>query len=151
MPTTLEEIKAKQAELVAMIAKLEKKPRRRLHFPEMALELKEGEMWAGVIVDTEYPANSYHLILLPDEADSVNWESAKSFASKVGGELPSRREQSLLFANLKDQFQGSYYWSSEQHAGYRGFAWCQTFGSGYQLYNEKFSCLRARAVRRQPF
>lgn len=110
-------------------------------------QLNEGEIYAGAIIGKEGQPD-HHLILLPGESDSVNWNSAKEWASAAGGELPTRREQSLLYANLKEHFQGSWYWSGEQHAAYSDYAWGQYFGTGNQnCHYEAFEC-RARAVRR---
>ncbi|MFA6204427.1 MAG: hypothetical protein WC710_14710 [Gallionella sp.] len=110
--------------------------------------LKKGEKYAGILLGKN-GAPDQHIILLPGDADPLNWEAAKKFASKAGGELPTRREQSLLFANLKEEFQERWYWSGEQHAANSSCAWCQNFNYGYQLsYYESSEC-RARAVRRK--
>ena len=109
--------------------------------------LKKGELYAGLILGKNGEPD-HHLILLAGEAESVNWEDAKKFAAKAGGELPTRREQSLLFANLKEQFEPRWYWSFEQHASYSGSAWYQYFYDGYQNGFRETNTLRARAVRR---
>ena len=106
--------------------------------------LKSGEEYAGLILGKDGPKD-YHLILLPDQANDVNWAAAMAWAKTVGGELPTRREQSLLFANLKDRFEPRLYWSSEKYASY---AWGQTFGSGTQYHGYEDDEFRARAVRR---
>lgn len=110
--------------------------------------LKEGEIWAGVILGTEGEAD-HHLILLPGKAASLNWDEAKAFASNAGGELPTRREQSLLYSNLKKEFKDDCYWSGEQHAGDSVYAWYQYFINGNQYIYYKYLKLRVRAVRRQ--
>jgi len=109
--------------------------------------INEGEFYAGIILGKD-GAPDHHLILLPGEVEAANWDDAVKWALDAGGELPNRREQSLLYANLKDQFQRDWYWSSEQHASDSDWAWCQTFGSGYQGSTSKDDELRARAVRR---
>ena len=92
-------------------------------------------------------APDQRLVLLPGEAADVDWEAAGAFAASAGGVLPTRAEQALLFANLKDQFQRDWYWSSEQ-AG-PSTAWTQGFGDGGQHYGGTRSYEgRARAVRR---
>jgi hypothetical protein len=111
--------------------------------------LKPGEHYAGIILG-QGDQPDYHLVLLPGAAENVTWPKAKDFAKKAGGELPTRREQSLLFANLKDQFQERALWSGEQHAAYSDCAWYQYFGYGYQFSGTTDSKLRARAVRRIP-
>ena len=113
----------------------------------LASILKAGEEYAGIILGKNGDPD-HHLILLPGEADSVNWKNAKEFAAKAGGELPTRREQSLLYANLKEGFQERAYWSGEQHAANADFAWFQVFGYGGQYSGTKSRSLRARAVRR---
>lgn len=110
--------------------------------------LKEGELWAGIMLGTEGEPD-YHLILLPGEAESLNWDDAKAFAANACGELPTRREQSLLHVNLKEKFEPDWYWSGEQRAATSGYAWCQDFDNGSQLNYIKDGKCRARAVRRQ--
>ncbi len=109
--------------------------------------LSAGEVYAGVILGKD-GAPDHHLILLPGSAEDVPWEKAKEWAASVGGELPTRREQALLFANVREEFESAWYWSSEQDAGYSGYAWSQGFSDGYQHYDRKSNELRARAVRR---
>jgi hypothetical protein len=91
---------------------------------------------------------AHHVILLPGDSDPVNFKDAQAFADKAGGYLPTRREQSLLFANLKEQFQQSWYWSGEVHESGSGYAWCQGFYDGSQDYYGKDLKFRVRAVRR---
>ena len=104
-----------------------------------------GGIYAGIIRGVA-GAPDQHLVLLPGDADDVDWDAAVAFAASVGGELPTRAEQALLFANLKDQFKPRWYWSSEQ-AG-PSHAWHQGFDGGYQYYYYRSYEGRARAVRR---
>jgi len=113
----------------------------------LASILKKGELYAGIILGKEGEPD-HHLILLVPKSVGVNWETAKRFASTAGGELPTCREQSLLFANLKEEFQENFYWSGEQHASNSDCTWCQDFGDGDQGSYHKNNKLRARAVRR---
>ena len=106
-----------------------------------------GGIYAGISRGVDGGPDQ-HLVLLPGEAEDVNWEAAGAFAADAGGELPTRAEQALLFANLKDQFQRDWYWSSEQ-AG-PSSAWLQLFGFGYQFSFLRSYEGRARAVRRLP-
>lgn len=108
-----------------------------------------GELWAGVLLN-EDGTPSHHVILLPGEAARIGWNKAVEWAKEIGGELPTRREQSLLFANLKSQFKGDWYWSGELHASGPQFAWCQLFSSGSQYDDLIGLTCRARAVRRLP-
>ncbi len=108
--------------------------------------LKKGEHYAGVLLQAGKPV--HHLILLPGEKAEVAWTAAQAWAKQRGGELPTRREQALLFANAKEHFQERYYWSGEQLADNGDYAWYQHFGDGLQDYGHKDGSLRARAVRR---
>ncbi len=107
--------------------------------------LREGEVYAGLLLGTDGEADQ-HIILLPGEKGSTNWKGATEWAASIGGELPTRREQSLLFANLKKQFQGAWYWSSAQYGSYG--AWLQNFDYGQQYCGGQNNSYRARAVRR---
>ena len=106
-----------------------------------------GELWAGIVLN-EDGTPSHHVILMPGEAARIGWNKAIEWAKEIGGELPTRREQSLLFANLKSQFKGEWYWSGEQHAARSYSAWSQIFDDGGQDYSGKSFEARARAVRR---
>jgi hypothetical protein len=144
---TLESIKIEQTKLSALIAAFEKQPPRYFGIAETRIELEPGEEYAGIILGKDGTA-SHHLVLLPGEADSINWNNATAWAAQSGGELPTRREQALLYANLKEQFQEAWYWSGEQHASNSVCAWRQHFGDGYQHDFFKSFEGRARAVRR---
>ncbi len=60
--------------------------------------------------------------------------------------LPAKRESALLYANLPEQFEAAYYWTSTQRSAYD--AVYQYFGYGNQGYGGEYDKLRARAVRR---
>ena len=148
MSVTLEEIKAEQANVAKLIAKFEAQAQSRtMAFPRSSISLAPGEEYAGVILGKE-GAPSYHLILLPGDKDDLSWSAAKKWAAEIGGELPTRREQALLFANLKEHFEEAWYWSREQHASGSDCAWYRNFDDGGQGDYGKTSKLRARAVRR---
>lgn len=109
--------------------------------------LKDGEFYAGLILGKD-GAPDQHLILLPGDAEDVTWTAAREWATMAGGELPTRRELSLLFANLKEQFQRVWYWSGEPSEARSQLVWGQNFTSGIQtMYGRPFHG-RARAVRR---
>ena len=146
---TLEQIKEEHTKLSCLIAAFEKQIHEtsQIHFPEALIELKPGEEYAGLILGKD-GKESYHLVLLPGDAADINWTDAKVWAKAHGGELPTRREQALLYANLKEAFEERWHWSCEQHAAYSAYAWYQYFGDGYQYYGSTSSKLRARAVRR---
>jgi hypothetical protein len=112
------------------------------------LALAKGEHYAGILLDDK-GALAHHLVLLAGDT-KLSWADAGAWAKKQGGELPTRREHSLLFANLKGKFERDWYWSSEQYAGGADWAWSQHFGHGNQYCYGKSVKLRARAVRRVP-
>ncbi|WP_019101463.1 hypothetical protein [Chromobacterium haemolyticum] len=106
-------------------------------------ELQEGEKYAGLILVDGKP--SYHVVLLDGDVRMV-WEEALAWSAEQGGDLPSREEQALLYANLKSEFRPEWYWSNTQSSRYTAYG--QTFLSGHQYDDVKNDDLRARAVRR---
>jgi hypothetical protein len=144
---TLADIEAAHQQVSDMIEAFKAQAPRVTRIAQAEIELQPGEHYAGIILSADGKP-SHHLILLPGDVDDVTWVQAKEFAEKAGGELPTRREQALLFANLKDQLEERYYWSGEQHASDDGCAWGQDFYGGSQDFNGKSAELRARAVRR---
>jgi hypothetical protein len=111
--------------------------------------LKEGEIYAGLILGKDGTPD-YHLILLPGDAADVSWPAARDWAAADGGELPTRRELSLLFANLREQFERGWYWSNEHHETRAQLVWGQNFASGIQTVYGRPYRGHARAVRRVP-
>lgn len=106
--------------------------------------LAEGEKYAGLVLEDGV---WHHLILLPAaEPKACGWKKAMEWAKENGGDLPTRREQAVLYGNLPEEFEKDWYWSSTPPAD-AGYAWCQDFYSGSQNYYST-SKLRARAVRR---
>ena len=113
------------------------------------LELAEGETYVGCIGDAL--GNLRHVILLPGDNDVAPWEAQMEWAKSIGGDLPNRIEQAMLWATHRDQFQKDGYWSNETHHSESGWAWCQYFYHGGQYYRYyRLNELRARAVRRVP-
>lgn len=148
MTVTLEAIKAEQTKVSKMIAEFERQAATSIVQIEAAeISLAPGEKYAGVIIG-EDGTPGHHIILLPGAAEDVEWADAVKWAEEQGGELPNRREQSLLFANLKDEFESAWYWSGQQHETNSGWAWYQDFYGGYQVTLGKSYHCRARAVRR---
>lgn len=113
----------------------------------MELHCKDGEVYAGIMLG-ENGEPDYHLFILPGDADSAPWKKQMDWAKSIGGELPTRREQRVLYANCKEHFKSAWYWSGEQHADGSDFAWDQYFVNGGQYYLSKSDSGRARAVRR---
>ena len=116
----------------------------KLNLPKLA----DGEIYVGAIGDAL--GNLHHVILLPGDNNDATHEAQLEWAKRIGGDLPTRIEQAILFANHRDQFKKDWYWSNEIHHSESGWAWYQYFGNGNQLNYHKTSELRARAVRRLP-
>ena len=111
-------------------------------------ELKENETYVGCVGDKD--GNINHVILLPSDKYGRNWQYAMDWAASIGGDLPNRIEQAMLFDGFRDQFQKDWYWSNTTVDG-RGdaYAWCQGFNNGGQISDIKIdNYRRARAVRR---
>ena len=106
-----------------------------------------GGIYAGIIRGVDGGPDQ-HLVLLDGDVEGVTWEAAGTWAESKGASLPTRAEQRLLIANLPDQFEPRWYWSSEQ-AG-PSFAWGQGFSYGDQDDVSRSYEGRARAVRRLP-
>lgn len=107
-------------------------------------ETAEGEVYVGMIGDPQ--GNAYHLILLPGDDGERNWKDSKEWAASIGGDLPSRVEQAMLWANCRGEFKRDWYWSNEAEGS--GWAWFQRFDYGGQDPYVQYSRFRARAVRR---
>jgi hypothetical protein len=147
---TLEHIKAEHARLGELIAQFVQTPAdmpRELHLEETTIELEANEHYAGTILNADGTID-YHLVLLPGEREKTTWQDAIDWAETIGGALPTRSEQALLYANLKAQFQPAWYWSAEQHESDGSCAWYQYFDDGNQISNHESWQGRARAVRR---
>lgn len=109
--------------------------------------LNDGEQYAGIILGKDGKPD-HHVVLLPSEAQDVSWAAAREWAASTGGELPTRRELSLLYANLREHFERVWYWSIETQEPRAHLVWGQNFTSGIQtMYGRPFRG-RARAVRR---
>jgi len=109
--------------------------------------LADGEIHVATIqIAGQAP---YHLILLPCHSkDEMIHQAATEWAAGVGGDLPTRPEQALLFAHQRDQFDRDWYWSNTLYESGPDSAWCQYFHDGYQSSGRRLLKLRARAVRR---
>lgn len=109
-------------------------------------ELKEGEIYAGAIINPDGTGN--HIILLAGDHVKTTYKSAMDWAKEQGGDLPNRVESALLFNQSKSEFQEDWYWTNETHAYNKEWAWFQLFRHGYHGIDIKCGKLRARAVRR---
>ena len=114
-------------------------------------ELNEGERYAGIVIDSATGQPTHRLILIPQQPEPhLTWDEAIAWAASVGAELPTRQESALLFANAKDAFEPTWYWTGEQYAGDASYAWGQDFDYGYQDCDDKGYKGRVRAIRRVP-
>jgi len=111
-------------------------------------DLKPGETYAGLVISDN--GSMHHLILLDGDADRASHQKQLDWAKSIGGELPTRQEQALLYANCKSQFKSYWHWSADLYASGSGYAWGQHFSNGRQDYDVISGKLRARAVRRFP-
>lgn len=148
---TLEAIQAKQTELAKLIQQFSEQPKaagRTIEIEDRYIELEPGEHYAGAVLDAD--GNHMHdLVLMPQRhGERLNWKAALDWAEKIGGALPTRQEQSLIFANCKPHLEGVYHWSCEEHEENASFAWFCYFDYGGQFYDHETSELAAVAVRR---
>jgi len=113
-----------------------------------ALDLQPGEHYAGVVLDDSGNVN-HHLVLMAARPDSkLAWQPAMDWATGIGGTLPTRQEQALLFANCKPHLEAEWHWSSETHANNASYAWHCSFGYGDTYDYRKSYEGSAVAVRR---
>ena len=114
----------------------------------------EGGVFAGILKGED---GDYALIVPLDPASDVDaapWKEALAAAGKFKTAQhqdyspATRGELALCFRNVPGLFKKDWYWSSTPSAGNASYAWCQSFGHGYQDYGLKDNQLRARAVRR---
>ena len=86
-----------------------------IQLPATAIELQPGERYAGPVLDADGNVK-HHLVLLPNRPEcDLNWQAAMDWAASVGGELPNRQEQALLYANCKPHLKPEWHWSSETY------------------------------------
>ena len=150
---TIEAIQAKQTELEKLIQQFSEQPKaagRTIEIEDRDIKLEPGEHYAGAVLDAD--GNHMHdLVLMPQRhGKRLNWKDALAWAEEVGGALPTRQEQSLIFANCKPHLEGVYHWSCEEYESDASSAWHCNFGHGYQDYVHKTNELAAVAVRLIP-
>lgn len=112
--------------------------------------LRPGEDYAGLLLGENGEPDRHIFLLSSSDNKKFTWDQAVKAAIKAGGTLPTRREQSLLIANLKSQFQPDWYWSCERHAINPSYAWYQSFTCGHQSLIHKSYEAGARFVRHVP-
>jgi len=148
---TPEAIEARQTELNQLIAQFKadaENQRTILVIHEAAIGLDPGEHYAGTILD-ESGQVVHHLVLMAQRPDTqLKWQEAMDWAASVGGALPTRQEQALLYANCKPHLKPEWHWSSETHTDDASYAWGCFFGFGGQNYHHESYEGAAVAVRR---
>ena len=114
----------------------------------LAANLKTGEHYAGLLLGKNGDPDQ-HLVVVAVNDTEANWAKQTAWAQSLGGEMPARRELSLLRANARELFRDDWYWSNEPHVSDSAYAWYQYFSYGGQGYlRKKGAALRAVAVRR---
>jgi hypothetical protein len=111
-------------------------------------EVKEGETYIGAIIKADGTGN--HIILLPGDIVKPSWDESMEWAKSIGGDLPDRAEQALMFSDHKYLFKKDWYWSNTLNVDASYCAWSQHFRHGYQGNNSWSDQCRSRAVRRLP-
>ena len=148
---TLEAIQAKQTELAKLIQQFSEQPKdaaRTIEVEDRYIELETGEHYAGAVLDAD--GNHMHdLVLMPQRhGKRLTCKDALDWAEEIGGALPTRQEQSLIFANCKPHLEGAYHWSCEECAENASYAWSCSFDDGSQYCFHKVNELAAVAIRR---
>ena len=145
---TLESIQARQTELAAMIAAFAASGERTINVPATTIEPRPGEHYAGVVLHDD-GTPSHHLVLMAARpGERLAWQDAKGWAAEVGGALPTRREQSLIYAHCRAHVEHEWHWSSETYEGDASYAWCCGFLDGTQYLLRKSFEACAVAIRR---
>ena len=107
----------------------------------------QGGIFAGLT--TAPDGQHFAVVLLADKpATRLDWQAACAWVEAVGGTLPTRPVAAMLFANAKDAFDPTWYWTADEVDG--SYAWGQYFGYGVQISHSKSYEGRARAVRLIP-
>ena len=120
-----------------------------IQLPVLAIELQPGERYAGTVLDADGNVK-HHLVLLPNRPDAdLTWQAAMDWAASVGGQLPDRQEQALLYANCKPHLEPKWHWFREEHQN-ASSAWVCNFTYGSQILTHKGFEGSAVAVRQFP-
>jgi len=144
---TIEKVQQEHTRLGKMIEQLKLAAQAvTLAFPAVEISLLPGERYAGPVLDKDGKVKHHLILLAARPTVDVNWKAAKAWAEEVGGTLPDRQEQALLFANCKDALPQRWCWSSEPEGS--SSAWNCYFGNGGQDYYNTSYDGSAVAVRR---
>ena len=144
---TLESIETRQTELADMIARIKAQPTH-VVLPAASIALQPGERYAGMVLD-DAGQLKHHLILMAQRpSKELAWQPAMDWAASVGGTLPDRQEQALLYANCKPHLDPTWHWSCQTHDNDASYAWGCHFHDGSQGNGHKSFEGSAVAVRR---
>lgn len=150
---TIELIQARQAELAEMIQQLascQATQAEVLRQPETKIILNPGELYAGAVLDADGRV-LHHLVLMAQRpAGRLEWQAAMDWANSVGGRLPDRQEQALLYANCKSHLEPTWHWSCVTDEDDASHAWLCNFSNGGQFYYRQSYEGSAVAVRSIP-
>lgn len=91
-------------------------------------------------------ANTSTLVESEIDHPAAQWASALEHEGLADWYLPAQVELAMAWVNVPELFSGGWHWSSSQFSA--NSAWILTFVGGLQGLTDKFSELRARAVRR---
>ena len=146
---TLESIETRQTELADMIARFKAQPTH-VVLPAASIALQPGERYAGMVLD-EAGQPKHHLILMAQRpGKELAWQPAMDWAASVGGTLPDRQEQALLYANCKPHLDPTWHWSCQTHDNDASYAGLCYFSHGNQHNLRKSFEGSAVAVRLIP-
>ncbi|CAN5860045.1 hypothetical protein BH11PSE13_BH11PSE13_12520 [soil metagenome] len=145
---TLQDIEARHAEVAKMIEQFRTHAAAAVFIAEIVIALQPGERYAGAVLNDD-GSIKHHLVLMAGRpAKKLAWQAAMNWAAEVGGQLPDRQEQALLFANCKPHLEAAWHWSSQVHESDASDAWNCDFSDGHQSSNHKSYEGSAVAVRR---
>ena len=146
---TLEAVQAKQTELAALTQRLQQQANTTdIEIKGTTITLQPGERYAGAVLDDD-GNHKHQLVLMAQRPTSkLAWQAAMDWATSVGGVLPTRQEQALLYANCKPHLDPLWHWSSETHESESSYAWNCYFRYGGQYDYPKSSEASVVAVRR---
>ena len=126
---------------------------RLIDLPSFGAELPgEGGYFAGIAPTSD--GGICALILASEACPHATWNDAMAWAAalEIDGHrdfvLPTRTEQSLLFATVGDFFANDWNWSATEHVTDKNYAWVCAFGDGIQDGYLKGCLFHARAIRR---
>ena len=101
---------------------------------------------AGTNCEFDGLENTTALIKANTTHPAAEWAASVIIGGHNDFYLPSRREQSLMYANCPELFEEVWHWSSTQ--GSACYAWLHCFEDGHQGLGNKDYNDAARAVRR---